>query len=217
MKKITNKLKQQKIILIILSCVILFGLIFTLIFYQTSLATVDLLVAPVSSKITINNKEYKNGQHKLTPGEYEVIISKEDFNTKTFKLSLKAGKTTNLHTFLDQTDGLETWYINHNEDDLIRTQIGDEQATKASEKYNKKYPIVSVLPLIYADYDDNYNYTEYRIDGGKYDECKKEFCLKITDSTGGNEEKAKRFIQENGFDPNDYEIIYEYTPIEPLE
>ena len=217
MKKITKSIKNQKLLIIISSIILFFIIVFISIFYYSSLATLDLLVAPTSATVKINDKEYQNGQHKLSAGTYEVKISKEAFKTKTFKINLKAGETTNLHTYLDQTDGKDTWYLNHNDDDLIRTQIGDEEATKQAEKYEKKYPIVKVLPLNYANYDEEYNYTEFIIDGGKYDECKKEFCLKITDSTGGNEENAKRFIQENGYDPNDYEIIYEYTPIEPLE
>ena len=217
MKNIKTFIEDKKPFVIIISIIVFFALVISFIAYQISLATVNILVAPISSSIKINNKEYQNGQHKFSPGTYQVEISKEAFNTKTFTLNLKSGETVNLHAYLEQSDGTDSWYLTHNEDDLIRTQIGDEEATKESEKYSKKYPIVKVLPLIYANYDDNYNYTEYRIDGGKLEGCKKEFCLKITDTTGGNEENAKRYIRENGYNPDKYEIIYEYTPIEPLE
>lgn len=217
MKQFSNLIKNKKNLMTITSIVLFLIITFSSIFYYTSLATLDLLVAPTSATITINGKKYHNGQHKLSAGTYDVKISKKDFNTKTFTLNLKSNQTTNLHTYLDQTDGKDTWYLNHNDDDLIRTQIGDEEATKQAEDYEKKYPIIKLLPFNYANYDENYNYTEFIIDGGKFDGCKEEFCLKITDSTGGNEEAAKSFIQGNGFDPDDYEIIYEYTPIEPLE
>ena len=36
-------------------------------------------------------------------------------------------------------------------------------------------------------------------------------------NTGGNEENAKNLIKENGYNPEDFEIIYEYVPIEELE
>ena len=40
--------------------------------------------------------------------------------------------------------------------------------------------------------------------------------LTITDSTGGNRDRAINLIREKGFNPNDYEIIYSYVPPEPL-
>ena len=208
--------KIQRIILIILIVLIPIIILFT-ISYNSSLATLDLLIAPKSSTIKINDKIYQNGEYKLKPGTYTVEISKKNFFTKTFTLNLKSNKTTKLHTYLEQTDGSYSWYLNHPEDDFIRTQIGDEEATKESEQYKKDYPIITVLPLIHAEYDDQYNYTEYRIDGGNFEECEKEFCLKITDTTGGNEENAKNLIRKNGYNPEKYEIIYDYVPIEPLE
>ena len=54
------------------------------------------------------------------------------------------------------------------------------------------------------------------IDGGMFDGCEGTFCLKITDTTGGNYERAIQMIKEKGFNPDDYEIIYENKPITPL-
>ena len=65
------------------------------------------------------------------------------------------------------------------------------------------------LPLVYEKYFNNYTeYVYYRIDGGEYEGCKTDYCLKITDFTGGNYDRALKLMQDKGYNPDDYEIIY---------
>ncbi len=215
-----NKSKNSFLLAILLPAIFLLLVIVGLSIFitdQSRLATLDILVSPVSSEITINGQTYKNGSHKLEPGTYTAEIKKPDFITKTFTLTLVSGKTTNLHTYLNQTDGSLSWYLSHNDDAILATQIGDEEADQLMENAAKSYPILNILPIIIDEYDAEYNYTNYRIDGGNEDRCTHDFCLIITDTTGGNEENAKTQITNRGYDLNDYEIIYHYEPIEPLE
>lgn len=98
------------------------------------------------------------------------------------------------------------------------TQLTDSQAAYEKAKtYSEAHPIIAKLPIIYAHYDANYNYTEFRIDGGEFSGCKTNFCLKVTDTTGGNYDAALEKIREAGFNPDDFQILYEYTPIVPLD
>lgn len=83
------------------------------------------------------------------------------------------------------------------------------EALEKAKEYEKKYPIIKILPLIYAHQEKDYtNYREFRIDGGRFSECERDFCLMITDSTGGNKKIAINEIRKNGYNPDDYEIIY---------
>ena len=102
-------------------------------------------------------------------------------------------------------------------EDISATTNNDRTADAKQKAFLEKYPIINELPIIYAYYDEQYNYTEFRIDGGTFDECSKDFCLKITDTTGGNYDFAKELIKNAGFNPDDYELLYEYKPITPLE
>ncbi|MBQ3310048.1 hypothetical protein IJG73_01235 [Candidatus Saccharibacteria bacterium] len=97
------------------------------------------------------------------------------------------------------------------------TTNNDRSADAAAKKFLEQYPVINVLPIIYAHYDEAYNYTEFRVDGGQFDDCSQDFCLKITDTTGGNFDFAKELITAAGHNPDDYELLYEYKPIVPLE
>lgn len=94
---------------------------------------------------------------------------------------------------------------------------GDQSVLQAAQDYAKKYPAINHLPIIYAHYSENFEYTEYRIDGGKFPNCQQDFCLKITDVTGNNKEKALNHLKSLNINPSDYQIIYENQPIQPLE
>ena len=79
----------------------------------------------------------------------------------------------------------------------------------ASESYTEKYPIIKDLPIVVAEYDAEYNYTEYRIDGGKDSLCSENFCLYVTDYTGAGLDAARQTIKDKGYNPDDFEIHYD--------
>ena len=180
-------------------------------------ATLELLVTPVSAEVIIDGKKYENGTYKFEPGELNVIIKKEGFKEQEKIVTRAENTITKLYAYLMPLDGSFDWYLTHEEDMMILNAIGDSAANENSRTYLERYPIIDVLPIIYANYDESWDYTEFRVDGGTFENCKQEFCLKVKDTTGGNLEKALSLIRENGFTPEDYEIIYEYDPIEPLD
>lgn len=217
MKKFSNFIKKYPIHATIIFTLSLFAII--LVITALSLGpkgSVEILVAPASAEITINGKSYRNGTFDFTPGDYKVEIKKSGFTPKSLILSVTANTSQKLYAYLVQEDGEYIWYKDHLSDDLILTKIGDYEADLAEKSYQKVHPIISSLPLIIASYDENYNYTEYRIDGGSFETCKSGFCLKITDVTGGNYESALNNIKNLGYNPEDFEILYEFTPIIPL-
>ncbi len=201
----------------------LFGIIaaFVLsIYFATSeKSEVEIRVAPADANITINGKTYKNGTYTLPNGEAKIHIDfGADFVAQDYSINIpaKAGEVTKIYTFLLQRDGSTSWYDSHESDAILMNTIGDYLAEQEAKSYLDQHPIASELPIIIASYDENYNYTEYRIDGGHFTQCEANFCLKITDVTGNNFENAKEKIKNIGFNPADFEIIYEFTPIQPL-
>lgn len=203
---------KSLIILATLIIVCVISIIVTI--YITSHKKISILVAPVSATITINGKNYTNGTYNLPTGEVTATIQKDGFITK--KITINTSETTNIHTYLLQSDGTYTWYLEHPEDATILTTIGGEEAKLLSNDYQNKYPIMQNLPIIFAEYDKEYNYTEYRIDGGSFPDCPIDFCIKITDTTGGNYQPAINKLKSLDQDIEKYHILYEHKPIIPL-
>lgn len=181
-------------------------------------ATLDLLVAPSFAQVKINDQTYANKvSSSFEPGDYTVEISAEGFQTKQETISLRQGETTQLYTYLIPEDGDMSWYANHSSEDMLLTSIGSRNATIKSTTYLADFPISAILPIEVVEVDPNtYDWVEYRIDGGKFDQCHREFCIKITDTTGGNHDAALEQIRAKGYNPDDYEIIYNYAPVQPL-
>lgn len=172
-------------------------------------ATLDIVVVPTEAKILINGEEYKNGVYQnVRTGKAKVNISLDGFETQEFEIELKRDERTRVYTYLEGDAG---WYEGMDEDssyllDIINEYKGEQQTVELKDKY----PIMSDIPIVYERYLNNYTeYVSYRIDGGEYEGCEQEFCLKITDISGGNYERALKSIREKGYNPSDYEIIYE--------
>ena len=214
MNRLIEIVKKRPLIFISLSLLIFFTVILVItIFSMRASEEIDLLVTPTSATTTIDGKIYQNGTIKLEPGEHHIHIEKPGFITQDFSFNTTSSKK--IYSYLRQTDGGVSWYLNHPEDAQLLTQIGDYTADQESISYTDKYPITKSLPIIFANYSSS-GYKEFRVDGGSFDGCSSDFCLKITDTTGGNFELAKNKIKDTGFDPNDYQILYEYKPIQPL-
>lgn len=218
-----QQIKNRRTILIggVIAFVIL--VIISIGLYINSLrysGVIDILIAPSFATVTIDDKTYpSSGIQKLLPGTYTATISAEDFTTKTITFTVTSDEPAVLYEYLVPSNGSMDWYVQHPSEDMILTTIGNYNSNKAADDYYIKYPISTVLPIVVVEVNpETYDWTEYRIDGSTdFEQCKTDYCVKITDTTGGNYENALKKIRENGFNPDDYEIIYDYVPIEPLE
>jgi hypothetical protein len=175
-------------------------------------ATIDILVTPKSSSIKVGDRSFSNGQHSIEPGSYQVSISKEGFKPYTSEITVESGKTVEVRAILQQADGGIDWYAEHPEDDAIYTALSDKEYEDNSHIISDKFPIVKVLPIEFANFANNYSeYIEYRIDYKISDDGEK-ITLVITDATGGNRDRALQKIRDKGFNPDDYEVEYNYVP-----
>ena len=210
-----NNIKRKSIITVVVVAIItiIAALIVMAIQYNQT-TEVEILIAPASATTLVDGKEYKNGTYRLSNGEHIIKITKENFTPKEFNFNTK--DTKKVYAYLIETDGSMNWYLNHEDDALILTQIGSYEADIEEAKYAEENPIIDKFPIVYANYDENLNYTEYRIDAGSFEKCKSDFCIKVTDTTGNNLDAAKKLLKENDIDPEKYEILYEYTPIQEL-
>ncbi len=213
-----NQPKYFIIGIIIFVGIIIFAII-SYIINLTYSATLSTTIAPSTAVLTIDGKTYKINQDiKLKPADNTTVtISAEGFETQEVSISLTKDKTTTLALYLIPEDGDLSWYYNRPTENSLLLTIGGIQAAKTAKEYAEKYPISTILPIAFSESDPFW--AEYSINGGAFSDCKnnKEFCIIITDTTGNYRDHAIKTIQDKGFNPNDYEIIYKHTPIQPID
>lgn len=157
MAEVTEKQMSNRIELIIAGVVIfIIAVIAILIAWIIDIpktATIEVIVAPSDAKILIGEKRYKNGIHKIRPGDYSIAVTRDDFSPYASEFSIEEGEMKKLLVCLNENDG-NTWYDEHKEDD----DICRKAAELASEEYKKEKQtadIYSVTP--YNSYDDGFN------------------------------------------------------------
>ncbi len=207
MEKLGKMLKNNPIIWILgFSIIVLLIILLIVVLVNRNTARLDILVAPSDATVMVGDTRYKNGIYEgLEEGIYEVEITRDGLESKRLEIELKNGETTKLYLYLTG-DG----YSYTEEDSKILLLIDEYNNEKEAKDYLKKYPINKVLPIVIEGYsDDSSEYVSFRIDGGKFDDCKNEFCIKITDISGRNRALAEEAAKAKGYDLSDYEVIYE--------
>lgn len=165
MAEVTEKQMSNRIKLIIAGVVIfIIAVIAILIAWIIDIpktATIEVIVAPSDAKILIGEKRYKNGTHKIKPGDYSIAVTRDDFSPYASEFSIEDGETKKLLVCLNENDG-NSWYDEHKEDDDICRRA----AELASEEYKKEKQtadIYSVTP--YNSYDDGFNIVAFEDEG----------------------------------------------------
>ena len=207
MAEVTEKQMSNRIKLIIAGVVIfIIAVIAILIAWIINIpktATIEVIVAPSDAKILIGEKRYKNGTHKIEPGDYSIAVTRDDFSPYASEFSIKEGETKKLLVCLNEIDG-NTWYDEHKEDDDICRRA----AELASEEYKKEKQtadIYSVTP--YNSYDDGFNIVAY-------EDEEKGTIVKITllSCKEARREALKpnalEWLKKHNVDPEQYTIEY---------
>lgn len=210
--------KQLFIVGVIAFIILIVIVIFLFIVDSQKTASVDILVAPSFAKVEINGKKYKSKTTtRVKPGEATAVISADGFESQEINLTFEKDVETKVYVILNPTTGNADFYKNNPTEANLAQRISEALVRINADLYLKEHPIINVLPIIVTDYNQETNtWLEYRIDYGEFQECATDFCLKITDTTGGNYNRAIEKIREKGFNPDDYEFIYQSTPVEPM-
>ncbi len=210
-----NFIRRHRILslMVFLNIVVVLIVILVIVIHNTKTATVDIKVAPIDAVVELNGKKYENlKSHRIEPGDFHVKISMDGMQTKEFDITIEDEELERIWTYLLDGNGEFSYYMNHPEDVAILTDVVDDNAIEFLEEYNRLNAIQEVLPLQFSNTFDK-NATEVisiSVRWGINDECdKKNFCLIIHDFTGKNTEKALQLIRDAGFNPDDYELIFE--------
>ncbi len=169
-------------------------------------STIDLLIAPISSKIEIDGQTYINGKHKIPSGKHSIKISKDTFETKEEEIEIKKGETYIYYNYLTQPNGSMKWYEKNEEDSLLLESIIPALSEKHLKKLQEQYPLIKQLPINIDEY--NADYTQRINYSISYTTLDDEVQIIIQDKSGDNYETALKKIKSLGFNPEDYTIQY---------
>lgn len=208
----------------ILAIIVIAGI---LIWNATKTATVTFSVAPLDAKITLSGQgDYENGTYKLHPGNYEVTISRDGLESKTFDLELKSGYVTTLTAFLiGEGNNFEFYELKANYASFQKlseiASASNNQTTDhdtSAEDFITKFQTLQSfystnLPFEYSEYgnsEDGRSILKYGITVRTSNEtsCQKYLCIK---AVGNNVEEAfiKQILTERGFNLEEYEVHYQ--------
>ena len=162
---------------------------------------ITILVAPVSAKIEIDGKEYKNGTYEFPTGSFTATISANGFETKEVGVVAEAGEIALLYEYLTPTTGK----FSLADYDLLKYLSPDETITALLLKRAAAISFLNTLPI--EDTDKQL----YISNQSSSPECPADpnLCIGISSLGSVTEEEALNLISERGYDPSEFTIFFE--------
>ena len=213
-------------IILIIDVIAIFGIIGVLIWQATKVSTIIFNVAPIDATISVNgNTNYTNGEYALTPGAYEIEISHEGLETKTVSVNIEPQHVMNVTLFLaDANSDFDFYKLKDNygsyqklktiaSADSNITTDQDASAESFISDFERTMSIMNILPIkgyVYAEPSVNVSTAGFTIHNGQgVKGCEKIACLLVNYYGKDYEEAVTNEINEAGYSPMDYQIIYE--------
>lgn len=213
-------------IILIIDVIAIFVVAGILIWQATKVSTIIFNIAPVDATISVSgNTDYSNGQYAITPGTYEINISHEGLEPKTLSVDIGPHDVVTVNTFLIGADNNFEFYElkeNYASYDKLKSiasadnNITIDQDVSAEgfiSEFEQIMSIMNILPIkgfVYADPSVNASTAGFTIrDGQSKEECERSACLLVNYYGRDYEEAVMERIEEVGYNPANYQIIYE--------
>lgn len=223
---------SKRLVLGIMIPILIIGLGLFLVFAVFKTAKVYIMVAPESAKITINGKEYKNGEHTLFPGKKAVKVTGdcsakpedqkdlpciEDYETEIDAEMFKSKRVA----VYRKVDGSYDSYIKSRSDYLVLKMLSSEQedpdAVSFLQRVDKAKKIFEEVPReFYNIIDDKKSpsatggdrvfFTDYSTNKN----CPAAICILIK-SKNPSRIDLDRIITGRGYNIDDYYIVRKKT------
>jgi len=174
-------------------------------------ATIEIQsIVPNDATVTIDgNKVDSNSKNGVTPGKHTVVAKRNGFDDKTQEVEAKQGETATVRLLMNPNSQVGyDWLRNH--PDLapqFEGAIGDE-FNQDSQNATAENPLIAYLPEIHP---------KWRVDYGKSvknPNDPKAMAIIITYGNDVAKQQALDWIKSQGFNPDNYEIIFQ-TPPQP--
>lgn len=165
-------------------------------------ATIQVEFTPKSSLASLNGKRISFGNHRIQPGNYEIIIEKQGFTTQTKRVAVKKDMTSYVGVVM-QSNSPDTsnWYETHPEDMMLIERISSNEFNESTKNVTKDHPLLTSLPFTAPGF--SFSVTSSQIDE------KGEPIILIKYFTPQDRDDAVTWIRANGFNPDNMNIVYE--------
>lgn len=219
---------NKRLVLGIMIPILIIGLGLFLVFAVFKTAKVYIMVAPESAKITINGKEYKNGEHTLFPGKKTVKVTGdcsakpedqkdlpciEDYETEIDAEMFKSKRVA----VYRKVDGSYDSYIKSRSDYLVLKMLSSEQedpeAVAFLQRVDKAKKIFEEVPHEFnnvIEIDRATNKTEveraFFSDYSTNKNCPAAICI-LLESKNPSKIDVNTIIAGRGYNVDDYYIV----------
>lgn len=203
---------------------LLLTLIGTIIWHATKVSTISFNIAPIDATISVNgNTDYHNGQYSITPGTYEVTISHEGLQSKSFTVDISPQHVNSITTFLSGEDfdfyELRKNYMSYKKLEEIAsaaqnvTTDHDTSAESFIKRFQENYDAFTTkLPIEYHE-SDGYGQTLEILKNitiaAKYN-CELTLCAEAFIVGTDDEDFVQSLMEDKGINVEDFEIEYHF-------
>ena len=212
-----------------IDAIAIIAVILAFIHQASKVSTIYFNVVPINATISVNgDTHYANGQYNIAPGQYKISISHEGLKTKTLSVNIEAHDYATVTIYLADDDNSFNFYKlkdNYESYKKLKTIASaennittdkDTSAQKFISDYERIISILKTLPLkgyVYTEPSANMSTGGFAIENGQNKkECRQSACLLVRYYGKDYENAVIEKIKEAGYNPSDYQIVYErYT------
>ena len=206
---------SRRQIVIVLSGLIFIGLIAWAIIYSIMpRASLSLALAPETGSLSIDGGSPQSVNNKQTitvaPGKHKVTFSRDEFKSYSTDVTVANKQTQEVIIALDPlTDAASKLLLTADAQEVIQRFV-NLNMIKSTNQLNKDYPILNSLPIQARLYIIN------PCPSVKYPNDHTKIALCVDVAQPGLEPYVDQDISSRGFNPADYEIIFN-TKINPTD
>lgn len=213
-------------LVLVIDVIAIIAIVAIIIYNSTKNAIISFTIAPIDATITVNgNSNYHNGSFQVHPGTYEVVISHDNLDSKTFTVELQPNSNVAITTFLANGGNFDFYELKDNYSSYLMLEriasAGDNQTTDndtSAEAFIKKMEYNTELYQKELPID----HTEYTLSGNRgtmayditirqalnKDSCTKYLCIEAFMILTDNKELVNSMLKDAGFNLEDFEVEY---------
>ncbi len=157
-------------------------------------------VAPRDASVKLGDDSITSrGTAWITPGEYEVVVTREGFKSQTRTIRVSEDAEPYIYIALaGNTDKAKKWQESHQSEYKRLELLTIQKSREYNTRFKSNNPIVNILPI-----KDPYYSIDYRNNNDKNIE------LIIYGTSPQYRQVAVDFLRKQGYDPIDYKVTYE--------